>query len=450
MAALCRAVRPDIEAGIKALKKAKKPRIHTFIATSDIHMKYKLGKSPAEVMKMAITAVKQAKAFTPDVEFSAEDASRSDLKFLKEITEAVIEAGATTINLPDTVGYTVPGEYADLIRYIKSCRGGDKVTFSVHCHNDLGLAVANSLAAVSAGARQVECAVNGIGERAGNASLEEVVMALHTRKDFYHLGTNINTKEIYKTSKLLANITGMAVQANKAIVGKNAFSHEAGIHQHGMLKNKKTYEIIQPQSIGRTDSSLVLGRHSGKHGLLASIKKTGVSLSKEELERVYRRFIEVADKKKQVFEEDVIAILNETLDIEKDFFKFVSVTATCGSHSLAMANVKLKLNETVFTQVASGDGPVDAIYSAIDTIIFHHPQVKKQIKLAGGSKSFSLSSYELNAMTGGNDAMGGVKVALEDKKEKEYLGHGYSTDITVASAKAYINAVNNYLRRNAK
>ena len=448
VAALCRAVKGDVEAAIKALRKAKHPRIHTFIATSDIHLKYKLGKTRSEAIKMAVQAVKQAKKFTSDVEFSAEDAVRSDIDFLKEITEAVIEAGATTVNLPDTVGYSVPPEYAEIFRYIKNCQGGDNVVFSVHCHNDLGLAVANSLAAVSVGARQVECAVNGIGERAGNASLEEVVMAIHTRKDFYKLQTNINIKEIYKTSKLLTNITGMMVQSNKAIVGKNAFSHEAGIHQHGMLKNKKTYEIISPESIGRKDSSLVLGRHSGKHGLAASIKKMGISLSKGKLDQVYNRFVEIADKKKQIFEEDMIAILNETLDIEKDFFKFISVTATSSSEYEALASIKLKLNETIFTEVAAGDGPIDAIYSAVNRIIFNDPYVKQQIKLKLSKKSFSLISYGINSITEGNDAMGGVKVLLKDKKDKEYSGHGYSTDIIVASAKAYITAINSYIRRN--
>ena len=448
VAALCRAVKGDVESAIKALKKAKHPRIHTFIATSDIHLKYKLGKTRSEALKMAVDAVKQAKKFTSDVEFSAEDAARSDLNFLKEITEAVIEAGATTVNLPDTVGYTVPQEYAEMISYVKNCQGGEQVVFSVHCHDDLGLAVANSLEAVLAGARQVECAVNGIGERAGNASLEEIVMAIHTRRDFYKLKTDINTKEIYKTSKLLTNITGMMVQPNKAIVGKNAFSHEAGIHQHGMLKNKKTYEIIRPESIGRKDSSLVLGRHSGKHGLSAFIKKMGIFLPPQELDKVYNRFTEIADKKKQIFEEDIIAILNETLEMEKDFFKLISAMTTSSSESGGMASVKLKLDKFVLTEVADGDGPVDAIYSAINKIVFNHPHVKQHIKLKLNEKSFSLLNYEINSITEGNDAMGGVKVLLKDKKDKEYPGHGYSTDIIIASAKAYISAINSYIRIN--
>lgn len=449
VAALCRAVKGDVEAGIKALKKARYPRIHTFIATSDIHLNHKLNKTRRQVVKMAIAAVKQAKVFTSDVEFSAEDASRSDINFLKEIVEAVIAAGATTINLPDTVGYTTPDEYAEIIRQVKTCRGADKIIFSVHCHNDLGLAVANSLSAVVAGARQVECSVNGIGERAGNASLEEVVMAIYTREDFYNLKTDIATKEIYKTSKLLSNITGIGVQANKAIVGKNAFSHEAGIHQHGMLKSRKTYEIIHPEVIGRDDSHLVLGRHSGKHGLADFIKKMNISLSKIDLEKIYNRFIEVADKKKQVFEEDLIALLNETLHIREDLFQLESVTATSGNLSGAMATVKLKLKTHSFSRVSSGHGPVDAIYTAINAIIFHEPVVKKNLPIKLLSTSFSLVHYEINAITEGIDAIGGVKITLENKTGKEYVGNGYSTDILVASAKAYLNAINNYIRKNA-
>ena len=437
VAALARAVKPDIDAAVRALEKAKKPRIHTFIATSDIHMRHKLNKTRSEVLKMAVSAVRLAKDFTKDVEFSAEDAVRSDVVFLKEIVEAVIEAGATTINIPDTVGYTVPQEYLKLMSEVMAVSKADKAVFSTHCHNDLGLAVANSLSALTIGARQIECAVNGIGERAGNCALEEVVMAIETRKDFFKTSTNINQKEIYRTSRLLTNITGIAVQPNKAIVGNNAFSHEAGIHQHGMLKNRNTYEIIRPESIGRNDAALVLGRHSGKHGLNASLIKLGIKVRGKDLDRLYQRFIKTADKKKEVYEEDLIAIINDTLNIIQDEYKLEYVFASSGTNTVATATVQLTYKNKTRQEAATGDGPVDAIYKAIDKI------TKERIK----GRKLNLKEYEIQSMTGGQDAMGNVKVVLKDKHEGHYIGRGYSTDIIEASAKAYVNAINNYLRR---
>ena len=424
VAALCRAIHKDIEVAIKALRKAKHPRIHTFIATSDIHIKHKLNKSRSEVIKMAVAAVKEAKAFTEDVEFSAEDASRSDRNFLKEVVRAAVEAGATTINLPDTVGYSTPEEYSRLVREIISDYAPSSgVVFSVHCHNDLGLAVANSLAAVQEGARQVECSVNGIGERAGNASLEEVVMAVKVRKDLFRLQTSIDIREIYKTSDLLSRITDIPIPANKAIVGKNAFAHESGIHQDGVLKNRQTYEIIRPESIGWKGVNLVLGRHSGKHALASTLKCMGVNLKTKELEKVYKDFTEIADKKKEVFEEDLAAILGDAFVRRRDHLKLVSVMSTSGTQTVSIGSATIEWKGEVVSQAATGNGPVDAVYNAIDRILYHSVLTKKlpaRIK----NKKIHLKQYKMNFLVQSTDSMGNAQATLADDRETPYLGQG--------------------------
>ncbi|MGB9622112.1 MAG: 2-isopropylmalate synthase, partial [Brevinematia bacterium] len=342
IAALARAVENDIKSAYEALKSAKKKRIHTFIATSPIHMEYKLRKKPDEVLKLAVDAVKYAKSLVDDVEFSAEDATRSDINFLKEIFLAVVEAGATTINIPDTVGYTTPFEFYNIVKQIKDVVG-DKAKISVHCHNDLGLAVANSLSALLAGADQVEVSVNGIGERAGNASLEEVVMNINVRNDIYHFYTNINTKEIYKTSKLLISITGMPMAYNKPIVGRNVFAHESGIHQDGVLKYRQTYEIMKPEDVGRSSSEIILGRHSGRHALKAKFKELGITYSsEEEFEEMYKRFLEIADKKKNVYEEDLVTIFSKEGLEDRYMYSLSSVQIMSGDRMVPTATVVLK------------------------------------------------------------------------------------------------------------
>ena len=457
IAALCRAVDGDIKAGINSLKRAKKPRIHTFIATSDIHLKYKLQKTKSEALKMAVKAIKQAKKFTTDVEFSAEDATRSDLNFLLEIVAAAINAGATTINLPDTVGYTTPNEYRQLLKTFSETFSHElaskKVTFSVHCHNDLGMAVANSLFSLEGGAKQIECSVNGIGERAGNASLEEVVMAINTRPNIFNYKTNIDLKEIYKSSQLLSQITGLHISANKAIVGRNAFAHESGIHQHGVLKNKKTYEIMTPASIGRDESSLVLGRHSGKHGLLSVLKKLGISSNQKQVDLIYEKFVELSDKKKEIHEADIIAISNDVLNIRPERIELLNIVVVTGNHIPATATVTLKFRRAICKQAGIGDGPVDAAYNTIDSIMTSK-EMKTACKGSFDYIDFILQSYQINSLTGGRDAMADVKVVLEQRKKNKVTGKiagiGYSTDIVVASAKAYIDAINNALLINMK
>ena len=450
--ALCRAVDGDIKAGINSLKCAKKPRIHTFIATSDIHLKYKLQKTKSEVLKMAVRSIKQAKKFTSDVEFSAEDATRSNLNFLLEIVSEAINAGATTINLPDTVGYTMPNEYRQLLKTFTETFTNEisnkKVTFSVHCHNDLGMAVANSLFSLEGGARQIECSVNGIGERAGNASLEEVVMAINTRSDIFNYKTNINLKEIYKSSQLLSQITGLHIATNKAVIGKNAFAHESGIHQHGVLKNKKTYEIMTPESIGRERSDLILGRHSGRHGLLAVLKKLGISSNQKQMDLIYEKFVELSDKKKEVYEADIIAISNDVLNIHPDRIELLNIVTVTGNHVPATATVSLKFRKTICKQAGLGDGPVDAAYNTIDSIMTSE-KMKVVCKGIFNYVGFTLQNYQINSLSGGRDAMADVKVVLEQQIKSKVIakitGIGYSTDIIVASAKAYVDAINNAL-----
>lgn len=429
---LARALKGDIDAAAEALKEAKYPRIHTFIATSDIHMTYKLKKSPEQVLEAAAEMVRYAKKFCDDIEFSAEDASRSNPAFLYQIFEAVIRAGATTINVPDTVGYASPEEMTKLILGIReNVPSIDKAIISVHCHNDLGLAVANSLAAAKAGAGQLECTINGIGERAGNAALEELVMNLNTRKDYYNLGCNINTKEIYKTSKLLSSITGVRVQPNKAIVGENAFAHESGIHQHGMLANKSTYEIMTPESIGLTENKLVLGKHSGRHAFEDRLKEMGYELEDDALQIAFEQFKALADKKKTVTDKDLEALIHHKTSKVPEFYKLERFVINSGNTITTTSSVRLvaKTGHVLEEVVSSYDGPIDASYKAID-------------KLVG--KRFTLEDFVINSVTGGTDAQGEVNVKIKNN-EGVYNGYGVSMDIVEASILAYISAINNML-----
>ena len=417
----------DIDRCWEAVKYAKKPRIHTFVATSDIHLKYKLRKSRAEVLKAAVEAVRHARGYCEDVEFSPEDSSRSDFEYMCEVLEAVIDAGARTINIPDTVGYAMPQEWGERIARIRDrVRNSGMAILSVHCHNDLWQAVANSLVAIQNGARQVECTINGIGERAGNASLEEIVMALRTRKDVFKAGTGIRTEELYRTSKLLSHITGVHVQPNKAIVGENAFAHEAGIHQDGVLKEKLTYEIMRPEDIGRPSNKLVLGKHSGRHGFKARLKDLGVDLDGPELDKAFKRFKDLADKKKEVYDEDLLAIVKEELTqfpetYVLDYLHFVS-----GTGLIPSATVRVRREEQTSQDSGTGDGPVEAVYNAIDAVT--------------GIKG-RLMDYSLRAVTQGQDAMGEVVVKV-DFDGTVVVGKGSSTDVIEASARAYLNAMN--------
>ncbi|MBI4978901.1 MAG: 2-isopropylmalate synthase [Spirochaetes bacterium] len=433
--ALARAVKGDIDSAYNAIKHAAKPRIHTFIATSDIHIKHKFKKTPAEVMKLGVDAVKYAASLVKDVEFSAEDATRSRIEFLSEIVEAVIDAGATTINIPDTVGYTVPSEFSAIIRELsKRVKNIDKAVLSVHCHNDLGLATANSLAAIEAGATQIECTINGVGERAGSAALEEVVMALAVRKDAFPATTNIVTREIYNASKKVSSYTGFTIQPNKAIVGKNAFAHESGIHQDGMLKSRETYEIMTPESIGRESSSLIMGRHTGRHGFSEKLVQLGFSLEKSAVETMYTRFLQLADKKKEVYDDDIIAIVNDGLNLTAADFTLDYMHVLSGNSVIPSATVRLKKDGTSYEEAASGDGPVDALFNAVDKIT--------------GIKS-KLGDYEIHAVTGGKDAVGEVSLSIIHDDER-FSGRGASTDVLEASLKAYLNAVNKCRNRKKK
>ncbi|MFZ5639432.1 MAG: 2-isopropylmalate synthase [Bacillota bacterium] len=430
VAGLARASFKDIDRAWEAVQQAEQPRIHTFIATSDIHMQHKLKMTRPEVIEAAIAAVKHAKKYTADVEFSAEDAFRSELDFLCQVLEAAIAAGATTVNIPDTVGYATPGEFGQFIKDIRTRVSNiDKAIISVHCHNDLGLAVANSLAAVANGAQQVECTVNGIGERAGNSSLEEVVMALYTRKAFFDKVTGIKTEEIYRTSRLVSNLTGMKVQPNKAVVGKNAFAHESGIHQDGVLKERSTYEIMNPALIGLNINNIVLGKHSGRHAIKDRLEELGFHLSEDEIDKAFVRFKSLADKKKEVTDEDLIAIVDEEIKRIPETYTLEYHHISSGSSVIPTATVRLVRGDEKLEEAACGDGPVDAIYKAMD-------------KITGISGTLLL--YNLHAVTGGKDALGEVTVKIQPNgnKKKVYLGRGVSTDVLEASAKAYLNAVN--------
>ncbi|MBD1823118.1 2-isopropylmalate synthase [Cyanobacteria bacterium FACHB-DQ100] len=436
---LARAIPADIKAAAEALKPAAKPRIHTFISTSDIHLEYQLKKSRAEVLTIAQEMVAYAKSFVDDVEFSPMDAARSDPEYLYQVLEAAIAAGAKTINIPDTVGYMTPSEFGDMIRGIKqNVPNVDQAIISVHGHNDLGLAVACFLEAVKNGARQLECTINGIGERAGNASLEELVMALHVRRSYFnpYLGrpaeseaplTHINTQEIYKTSRMVSNLTGMLVQPNKAIVGANAFAHESGIHQDGMLKNRQTYEIMDAKTIGLTDTLLVLGKHSGRNAFRSRLNELGFELTDQEINKAFVRFKELADKKKEVTDRDLESIVNDEVQQVPDLFRLELVQVSCGNTTCPTATVRLiNPDGQELTDAATGTGPVDAVYKAINRVV----NVPNQ-----------LIEFSVQSVTAGIDAIGEVTIRLK-YGDRIFSGHSANTDIIVASAQAYVNALN--------
>ncbi|WP_456409103.1 2-isopropylmalate synthase [Caldithrix abyssi] len=441
IAGLARAKEGDIKAAYQALKEAPRKRIHTFSSTSDYHILGKFGSSRygqtlAEkrktVIQMSIDAVQYARTFCDDVEFSAEDAGRTDIGYLAEVIEAAIEAGATTVNIPDTTGYTLPDEFAEKIRQLKKrVKNIERAVISVHCHNDLGLAVANSLAAVQAGARQVECTVNGIGERAGNASLEEFVMALNVRKDILPFYTAINTREIYNASRMVSTFTGFPVQPNKAIVGKNAFAHESGIHQDGVLKDRNTYEIMKPEDVGVSSSKIVLGRHSGRHGLKARLQELGYRLSEEKLDQVYKLFVKLADKKKEVYDEDLRSLMGEEVYSEKPAYLLDYLHVFLGTSAIPTATVRLKKDDRILEESATGDGPVDAVFNAIDRALHTH---------------FEVTDYQVRSVTSGRDALGEVFVRIQNGLGEAH-GRGHSTDIIEASGKAYLQAINNILKQ---
>ncbi len=427
IAGLSRTTPGDIDRAWEALKYARNPLLHVFIATSDIHLQYKLRKSREEVLEEAGRAVAYAKRFTDQVEFSAEDATRSDPDYLARVIEAAIDAGATIVNIPDTVGYTTPTEYGKLIAGLRQkVKNIPKAILSIHCHNDLGMAVANSLAAVENGARQVECTVNGIGERAGNASMEEIVMALKTRRDFFSYDVGVVTEQIYPTSRLLSSITGIPVPPNKAIVGTNAFAHEAGIHQDGVLKEKLTYEIMRPESVGISQSTLVLGKHSGRHAFRERIKSLGYELSEAHLNQAFQRFKEVADKKKQVFDEDLEAIIADEILRIPDLYKLINLNVVSGTSVVPAATVQIEIAGKLYQEAGFGDGPVDAAYKTITKITKTKSRLLK---------------FSVNAITGGTDAQGEVMVILEEGAIR-VTGQGAHTDIIMAAAKAYINGLN--------
>jgi len=394
-------------------------------------MKYKLKKDPDQVVAMAVEAVKYARSLCPNVEFSAEDATRSDWDFLCRIFGEVIKAGATVINIPDTVGYAIPSEFGKMIRYIKENTPGiDKVLVSVHCHNDLGMAVSNSLAAVENGADQVECTINGLGERAGNAALEEIVMAIKTRAEHFRAETRVHTEQIYRSSVLVSTLTGKPVQHNKAIVGANAFAHESGIHQDGILKNRMTYEIMTPESIGLSQSQLVLGKHSGRHAVKNRLEEMGYNLSEAEIERTYQRFIELADKKKEVTDSDLEALVRGQVVDTTELYVLDYLHVSTGNSTIPTATVRLKKDEELIQEASCGDGPIDAIYKAIDRIV--------QIPV-------ELAEYNIKAVTSGQDALGEVVVKVK-QNGNAYVGRGVSTDIIEASTLAYIHALNKVIQ----
>jgi 2-isopropylmalate synthase len=429
---LARSGRTDIDRAGEALKAARQSRIHTFISTSPLHMKYKLQMEPDEVHQAVIASVSRARDFTDDVEWSPEDGSRTEHDFLCRCVEAAIAAGATTINIPDTVGYAVPSEFGALIAMLlERVPNADKAVFSTHCHNDLGLAVANSLAGVSAGARQVECTINGLGERAGNAALEEIVMGLRTRADALPFSTAIKTECIMRASRLVSAITGFTVQPNKAIVGANAFAHEAGIHQDGMLKHAQTYEIMTPESIGLTKSTLVMGKHSGRHAFKVKLKELGFELGDNAVQDAFRRFKDLADKKKDVYDEDIIALVDDEVLRRNDTVKFVSLMVVCGSTGPQTADLELEVEGEIKSNKATGAGPVDAVFNAITALVPHKA---------------TLQLYQVHAVTEGTDAQAEVTVRLVENGAT-VNGQGADTDTLVASARAYVNALNKLLAK---
>jgi 2-isopropylmalate synthase len=432
---LARATRNDIDKAWEAVQDAAKPRIHTFLATSDIHMEYKLRMTREQVVERTREMVAYARQYCEDVEFSPEDGCRSDPDFLVEVLGVAIEAGATTLNIPDTVGYITPAEYYDLMhRLITETPGGDRVTWSVHCHDDLGLATANTLAGLQAGARQAEVTINGIGERAGNTSLEEIVMALRTRPNSYQLETGIDSTQLTRSSRMVSNYTGMLVQPNKAIVGANAFSHEAGIHQDGMLKHQSTYEIMTPETVGLTQSNLVLGKHSGRHAFRVRLEELGYEFDDEnELNQLFQRFKELADRKKTVTDADIEALVADEFYGPEEVYSLDGVQVACGQPGMSTATIKIiGPDGAAYVQAAIGTGPVDASFQAIDKIV---------------NVPNTLVEYRVNAITEGIDALGEVTVRIryEANGKRTFGGHGADTDIVVASAKAYLAALNKML-----
>jgi len=434
--ALARAQFKDIDCAGKALEKSKKKRIHTFISTSDLHMKYKLKMNRNDVVDAIKKSILRAQKYTDDIEWSPEDASRTELDFLYKTVEVAIDSGATTINIPDTVGYAIPTEFGKLIRNLKNnVKNIDRAIISVHCHNDLGLAVSNSLCAIVEGARQVECTINGIGERAGNAALEEIVMCLKTRKDLLPYYTDINTKKISNVSHLVSTITGFNVQPNKAIVGKNAFAHEAGIHQDGMLKHSNTYEIITPESVGLSASELVLGKHSGRHAFKVKLSELGYSFKENEINKLFYKFKDLADKKKQVYEEDIYALIDDEENFKsKTFVRLINLGLNCGFNKQSKAEIIVSYFGKNIKRSSEGQGPIDAIFKAIKKII---------------PNNANLVLYQVNAITKGTDAQAEVNVRLEEHGIT-VLGHGSDIDTMVASAKAYISALHKLLTKREK
>lgn len=427
IASIARTAKEDIDMAWETIKNAAHPRIHTFIATSDLHMEYKLQMTREQVLKSAVEAVRYAGTFTDNVQFSAEDGSRSDRDFVCRIFEAVIEAGATTVNLPDTVGYKLPEEYYELISYVRQHTPGiNRAVLSAHCHNDLGMATANTLAGIKAGARQVEVTVNGIGERAGNTSLEEVAMSLYTRKDLLGMTSNINTEQIYPSSRLVTLVTGVVVQPNKAVVGANAFAHESGIHQDGVLKNPMTYEIMKPETVGLSSNRLVLGKHSGKHAFKNHLSELGYDLTSEEIKRLFKKFKELADKRKEIFDEDIEALMAEEILRASNIFQLEYLNVVSGTVTVPTATVKLRINDREVQSAGFGVGPIDATFNTIANMT--------------NSKS-KLVRFSITSITGGMDAQGEVTVRLTEDGLVA-LGKGSNSDIITASAKAYINGLN--------
>jgi 2-isopropylmalate synthase len=428
VAGLCRCLEKDIDAGKNALAKAASPRIHLFLATSPVHMEYKLKMTEDQILEQAVSSVKYAKKFCNDIEFSAEDASRSSPDFVCKVFGEVIKAGALTVNFPDTVGYSVPDEFGALIRYVKEHTAGiENVCFSVHCHNDLGLAVANSIAAVTAGAQQVECTINGIGERAGNASLEELVMGLKVRRDFFNVDTKIDTTQIYPISRLVSQVTGVKLQPNKAITGDNAFAHEAGIHQHGVLAKRETYEIMTPETIGIPKNTIVFGKHSGSHAFKERLKELNITLDDEIFEKVFTQFKELAEKKKTVNDRDIEALVMDNTVSVPETWKLDHWAVNTGSALGASGVIRLQHKNGSYEKLVSmGDGPIDSIFKAINKIIGKEPE---------------LELYEIGAITGGSSSQGEtmVKIALEGRR---WNGRGVSTDVIESSIKAYLCAIN--------
>ncbi|MGE4538716.1 MAG: 2-isopropylmalate synthase [Desulfovibrio sp.] len=434
VAALCRALPADIDRGYEAIKSARRKRIHTFLATSPLHMEHKLGKTPDQVLQMAVAAVKHAVSKgDAEVQFSAEDASRSERDFLAKVCTEVIAAGATIINIPDTVGYAQPGEFADLIRFLLSTvPGADKVTFAVHCHNDLGLGVANTLAALEAGARQAEVTLSGIGERAGNASLEQVVMALNTRPNYYHLDTGIVTEEIFPSCRRLSGIIGQPIPPYAPIIGRNAFAHESGIHQHGVLKDRRTYEIMTAESIGRKGAVVVLGKHSGRHALDAKVKELNYTLTDDELKIVFDAVKDLADRKQNILDEDIEALILEKVLRRPDHFALRHISVHCGNVELApMAVVQMLVDGKEVRRYASGSGPVDASFNAVCAAVGRKPE---------------LEEFHINAITGGTDAQGEVTVRVREGAATS-IGRGVHDDVIMASTLAFINALNRLAKK---